>query len=63
MAASCQTIRTANPTITSHNLGRVMTLPDAEKAAVEAPYFYKDTLKTINALELEIKEMKAERGK
>jgi hypothetical protein len=36
-----------------------MSLPDAERARVEAPIFTRDALNTVNDLETEIKELKA----
>lgn len=58
MAGCAATTRTA-PVTGSNNLQRLMSLPDAERARVEAPIFTRDALNTVNDLETEIKELKA----
>jgi hypothetical protein len=59
LLTGCTTTRTASVTLTSNNLARLTTLPDAAQARATAPIFTRDALSTVNDLETEIKELKA----
>jgi hypothetical protein len=63
MVTSCASPRAAVPVTTSNNVALLTSLPDADAARQSAPVFTRAALTVINGLELEIKELKAERGK
>jgi len=54
----CATLRPPAPVIASQNVQRLQERPDAPEAVKAAPEWVRDALKTINALEGELREEK-----